>query len=312
MSRLLRALYGQAWLLLGATTLLWAGNSVASRMIAGEMSPMAVVFFRWFFVCAILAVARPPTWRGMAADLAAHWRRIALMGALGFTGFNVLFYIAAYHTSAINLTLLQTSIPIFVLAGAAGMGGARIGGPQLLGMAAATFGVILVATRGEPARILELRLNFGDALVLVACVLYAGYTLALRSRPAGAALAFFAALAAAAFVSSAPFILAEWAAGQTYWPSLKGWLLLAYIALGPSLIAQIFYMRGVELIGPGRAGVYANLVPVFGALLAVGMLGEEFHIYHLTALALGLGGIWLSQMEPRTAAAAPEAEVEKA
>jgi drug/metabolite transporter (DMT)-like permease len=83
--------------------------------------------------------------------------------------------------------------------------------------------------------------------------------------------------------------------GLSYWPTLKGWLILLFVALGPSLTSQVFFMRGVELIGPGRAGLFSNLVPMFGALFAVLLLGEEFHLYHGVALALGLAGVWLSE-----------------
>jgi drug/metabolite transporter (DMT)-like permease len=112
-------------------------------------------------------------------------------------------------------------------------------------------------------------------------------------------LVFFAALAAVAFVISVPLLVAEVMSGQGYWPTGKGWLILAYVALGPSFLAQLFFMRGVELIGPGRAGVFVNLVPVFAALLAVLILSEPFAWYHAMALALVLGGIALAEKGKR-------------
>ena len=302
MRRLAAWLDGRAWLLLALTTLLWAGNSVAGRAIAGQMSPMVVVSLRWLIVCAVLGVLLRRQWRAGAAALLPRWRYTALMGALGFTGFNTLFYVAAYHTTAVNMSLLQTAIPVFVLAGAALLGG-RIGPFQICGLLATMAGVLMVATGGEPGNILALAFGSGDLLLLLACFIYAGYTLGLRARPKVAPLPFFAAMALAAFLSSLPLLLAEIAAGQAYWPSIKGWLILLYIAFGPSMLAQIFYMRGVELIGAGRAGLYANLVPVFGALLAVGLLGEIFRPFHAVALALGLFGIWLSEQAPRAVAA---------
>jgi drug/metabolite transporter (DMT)-like permease len=132
-------------------------------------------------------------------------------------------------------------------------------------------------------------------MLLAGCALYAGYTVALRDRPQMPALVFFTAMAAAACLSSLPFFAVEFAMGQAYWPTLTGWLILLFVALGPSLTSQVFFMRGVELIGPGRAGLFSNLVPLFGALFAVLLLGEEFHLYHAAAMALGLGGVWLSE-----------------
>ena len=83
--------------------------------------------------------------------------------------------------------------------------------------------------------------------------------------------------------------------GTAQWPTPKGWIVLLYVALLPSLLSQIFFIRGVELIGPARAGLFVNLVPVFGALLAVVLLGEPFAFYHALGLALVLGGIWLAE-----------------
>lgn len=295
--------YGKAWLLLSATTLFWAGNSVASRLIAGEMSPMAVVTLRWLIVCALLwstLGGKVSAWRAELHN--ARWR-IVLMGLFGFTAFNSLFYLAAYHTTAVNLTLLQSSIPAFVLLGAVVWHGARIGPLQVAGLAITFVSVALIATRGDLANIVLMSFNRGDLLTLLACCFYGGFTLALRDRPKVPGLVFFSALAIVAFVSSLPLLVVEIALGQAYWPSFKGWMILVYIAFGPSLLSQIFYMRGVELIGPGRAGIFSNLVPVFGAFLAVLILHEEFHLYHALALALGLGGIWLSEFAARRKAA---------
>ena len=118
-----------------------------------------------------------------------------------------------------------------------------------------------------------------------ASLLYAAYAVALRSRPAASALAFFAVMAGAAFVTSIPFALYEWLAGDLIWPNRTGWGLIVAIALLPSLLSQLLFMRGVELIGPGRAGLFVNLTPVLASALAVLLLGEQFHWYHAAALA---------------------------
>jgi drug/metabolite transporter (DMT)-like permease len=106
---------------------------------------------------------------------------------------------------------------------------------------------------------------------------------------------FFAAMAGVAFLLTIPLLAWETAAGAVVWPDARGFAILLYVTLFPSLLSQIFFMRGVELIGPGRAGLFVNLVPVFGALLAVAILGEPFRLYHALALALVLGGIWLAE-----------------
>jgi drug/metabolite transporter (DMT)-like permease len=165
----------------------------------------------------------------------------------------------------------------------------------VIGMGVALLGILLIATHGELTRIRELEFNRGDLMILVASVFYAGYTLALRDRPPIPALIFFAGLAIGALISSFPFFLIEIATGHFHAPSAKGWAILAFVAIGPSLVAQLLYMRGVELIGPGRAGLFNNLTPIFGALFAVLILGEEFHVYHGIAMVLALSGIWLAE-----------------
>mgnify|MGYP001766645183 CR=1 FL=1 len=294
-SRLGQRAYGHAIFLLTFTAALWGANGAASRLAVGNISPMSLVLFRWVAVFAVLGLLMRDDLKREGAVLRANVLRIFLMALAGFTGFTVFFYLSGYYTTAVNITLLQTSIPPLVLAGAALFKGLRPTPMQLVGMGVTLIGVALIATHGDLTRIRELAFNKGDLMLLAGCALYAGYTVALRDRPQMPALVFFTAMAAAACLSSLPFFAVEFALGQAYWPTLTGWLILLFVALGPSLTSQVFFMRGVELIGPGRAGLFSNLVPIFGALFAVLLLGEEFHLYHAIAMALGLGGVWLSE-----------------
>ena len=295
LSRLGQTAYGNAFLLLTITAALWGANGVASRAAVGNISPMTLVLFRWVAVFVVLAVLLRDDLRRERALLEQHRWRIFIMALAGFTGFTVFFYLAGHYTTAVNITLLQSSIPPMVLAGAAIFKGVRPTPMQLAGMGVTLIGVLVIATRGDLFRIGDLAFNAGDLMLLAGCALYAAYTLALRDRPQMPALVFFTALAAAACLSSLPAFAIEFALGKSYWPTPTGWLILLFVALGPSLTSQVFFMRGVEMIGPGRAGLFSNLVPMFGALFAVLLLGEEFHIYHAVALALGLGGVWLSE-----------------
>lgn len=290
-----RAIWNIAWLVLTFTCLLWGANAIASKLAIGHVSPMSLVFLRWTAVCFALAVVlRRQIWAHREA-LRARRAWILAAGAAGFTGFTVLFYIAAYFTSAVNMTLLQAVIPAFVLGGAAMFKGARITPMQIFGMIVTLVGVVVIAMRGDPAHILDLSFNFGDLLLIAACALYAAYTVALRDRPAMPPLVLFTALAFAAFLTSAPALAMEMALGKFYWPTPFGWAVLAFVAVGPSLLSQLMFMRGVELIGPARAGVFTNLTPIFGSLLAVLVLGEPFHLYHAIALALSLAGIYIAE-----------------
>lgn len=292
---LARGLWSRAYLLLTLTALAWGGNAVAARLAVGEVSPMALTNLRWVGVVLILAATVGPRALREAPVLLPRWRSILLMGALGFTAFNALFYAAGHHTSGVNLTIIQGAIPVAVLIGGLLVYGVRIRPLQVAGMAVTLGGVALVASKGHLETLLSLGFNIGDVYMMVACLFYAGYTLGLRDRPPVNGLVFFAALAGVAFLTSLPLLAYEVARGEVQWPTPKGWAILSYVAVFPSLLSQILFMRGVELIGPARAGLFVNLVPVFGAGLSVLLLGEPFRWYHGAALALVLGGIWLAE-----------------
>ncbi|MEJ2027860.1 MAG: DMT family transporter [Limibacillus sp.] len=297
------ALFRQPMLLLALTALFWAGNAVASRLAVGEVSPFLLVFLRWSIVCLLLL---PFLWRRILANWASLRPRlkvVVFMALFGFTGFNALFYIAAHSTTALNIGIIQGAIPIFVLLAAFAAYRTPVSLVQTAGVALTVLGVVLVASQGSLSRLAGLTFNLGDMIMVLACLFYALYATALKNRPAIDGLVFFAFLALIAALASLPLLALEVATGELILPTAKGWVVTAYIALFPSCIAQIFFMRGVDLIGPGRAGVFVNLVPVFAALLAVLILSEPFRWYHAGALMLVLTGIVVAQRKPRQAPA---------
>jgi drug/metabolite transporter (DMT)-like permease len=286
---------GRAYLLLTFTALCWGGNAVFGRLAVGEVSPMALVTLRWLGALGLLLVfARAQLARDWPA-LRPRLSFVAAMGAIGFTAFNALYYVAAHWTSALNIGILQGSVPMFVLIGAFAAYRTPVGGIQMAGALVTMLGVAIVASGGDLARLATFALNFGDVLMIAACVLYAGYTVGLSRRPLVSPLSLFTGMAGAAFVTSLPLALAEAVLGQFQWPTPTGWLVLALITLFPSFLAQIAFIQGVSLIGPGRAGVFVNLVPVFASILALIVLKEPFEPFHALALVLVIGGIWLSE-----------------
>ncbi|RBP16489.1 EamA domain-containing membrane protein RarD [Roseiarcus fermentans] len=290
-----RSAWANPILLLVLTTLIWAGHSIVGRLAVGQIGPMTLTCLRWLMALAPILVAARPSLRRDWPALKTNWLYILAMGALGYTGFNALFYLAAHRTSALNLSILQGGIPAFVLLGARAFLGVRFTALQALGAAVTMAGVAAIAAQGDAARLLKLAFNSGDAMMLVAVFLYAGYTVGLRERPPVSALSLLAGMAVAAFLTSVPLMVWEIASGGFIWPTAAGLMTLVYVALGPAFASQLFFMRGVELIGPGRAGVFVNLVPVFGAIMAVAILGEPFAAYQVVALILVVGGIAVAQ-----------------
>lgn len=285
--------YACAPLLLVLATLGWAGNTVAGKLAAGEISPMTLIFLRWGMVAVLLGAAAPRQIRAAWPLARRHLGWLLFMGG-SISLFNGLFYWAAHYTLAVNLGIIQSMIPAFILLGAYLIFRDRIGRLQFAGLLATLAGGALIVSRGAWQTLLALTFNAGDILMLVACLFYASYTLGLRGRPAIGAFVMMWFIAAGSWVATLPLLAAEVALGAARPPdSAAGWLILAYIALVPSFLSQVFFMRGVDLIGPARAGLYANLIPVFATMLGVLLLGEALRAYHFAALLLVFGGIYL-------------------
>jgi drug/metabolite transporter (DMT)-like permease len=275
--------------------LMWSANGIAGRVAIGEVSPMVIVTLRWLISCSLLFAFAFSRIREDWTVLKHHIVRLVLGAIFGFTGFNALFYLSAHHTSAVNMTILQGALPIFVLMGAAIFQHTPLTLLQAIGIPFTLAGVIAVASQGELDVLLNFNFNIGDIGLVIACLSYAIYTLMLRNRPKVSGIGFFAIVAMAAFITSLPLLGLEMALGEAQWPTVEGWMIVAFIGICPSLLAQLFFLKAVELIGPGRAANFTNLVPIFGPLLAIILLGEPFHLYHAVALMLVLGGIALAE-----------------
>ena len=295
---LLRQFYSRPYLLLVLTTLGWGANAVASRMAVGQISPMTLTSARWGLVLLLLLAGFRRQIGSALPALKRRWVAVVLMGASGFTVFNALNYVAAHYTSAVNLSITQGTVPLLVLLGGLIVHRTPVKGRQLAGAALALIGVAMVASGGSLEALMRLRFNIGDVMMFTAAVIYAGYTVALRDRGDGGGagqVPFFFGMAVAAFFTSLPLVAAEAATGGFHVPTGRGLAILIFIALAPSFMSALFFMRAVALIGPARAGLFFNLVPVFGALLAVLVLGEPFGVHQAIALAMVLGGIAVAE-----------------
>ncbi len=284
-----------AYLLLALATLFWAGNSVAGKLAVGHVSPMVLVTVRWSAVLGILLITS-------RRFLARDWqqikaRRIYLlsMGAFGFTLFSVALYYALQLTTAINTSILQGGVPLIVFVASFLLFGSRVTFQQVLGFTLSFVGVMVIALQGSWTNLVTLNVNLGDAMMVVAIVAYGIYTAALRSKPPIHWTSLMAMLCLGASLFALPFLAVEAAAGATMLPDARGWAIIAFVVIFPSLLSQVFYIRAVELISSNRAGLFMNLLPLWGALLAVTLLGEEFHIYHAAALAMILSGILIAE-----------------
>lgn len=288
-------------LLLAITMLFWAGNSVVGRAMVGIVPPVALAFWRWTLA---LALVTPLAWPHLKRDhraLRRSWKVVVALSATGVACFGALLYVGVQSTTALNSILLQAAIPPLILLFAWVGLGERTGRWQVLGVVLSLLGVLVIITQGKPWRLLSLRLNQGDLLVLLGVVLYAIYSLILRARPQVHPLSLLWATFLGAMVLLAPFLVWETASGRLFHPSPAGVAGIAYVAVLPSFMSYLFFNRGVELIGAGRAGQYLHLVPVFGSVLAVLLLGEAFHAFHAVGVVLIGAGILVASRSQRVA-----------
>ncbi|WP_026616428.1 DMT family transporter [Ensifer aridi] len=285
----------RAYFYLSITALFWGGNSVAGKMAVGHVSPMMLTTLRWLVALVVILALMTPQIRRDWDKIRRHWLQLIAYGAVGFTLFNAFLYSAVKYTSAINAVILQAGIPMLIFLFNFALFRMKASLAQVVGFTVTLIGVLLTAAHGDFASLMWLRFNFGDALMILACIVYAAYTVALRWKPAMHWQSFIAAPAFGALLSAIPLLFWELSTGSAIVPDATGWAIVLYAAIFPSLMSQVLYVRGVEMIGANRAGLFINAIPVFGTLLSVLLVGEAFQPFHLVALALVLGGIAIAE-----------------
>lgn len=281
--------------LLTLTTLFWAGNAIAGKLAAGVISPVALTLVRWLIACtAFYFFARPHLARDWPI-VRRHLPLLFTLGALGFSAFNIGLYWALNYTTAINVTIEQSAMPVLIILANYLFFSQRITGLQGLGVLLTITGVVVTATRGAPLAVLESGINRGDAIMMLCVLLYGGYTVALRYRPDIHWTTLMFALSLSATLFALPFYGVEVLRDGFEMPVPKAWAIIAYTAIFPSMVSQLFFIRGVSMLGANRAALFINLVPIFAAILAIVILTESFRAYHLAGLLLVLGGIAMAE-----------------
>lgn len=299
-----------AYPLLIMTTLFWGGNAVAGKLAVDHIPPMLLTLSRWTVAFLIMSAIGWPQLKREWPVVRAHLPRLLLYGMFGFAIFNIALYSAVRHTSAINVAIEQSAIPMLVFVANFLLFGVRVRAAQMVGFAMSIAGIATVASHGDWTRLIGLDINRGDAIMLLAILAYGGYTVAIRFKPPINWKTLMIVMTFSAALTSLPFAVWEMRWGGGFLPDRQGLAVAAYTAIFPSILAQIFYIRGIELIGSNRAGLFINLVPVFGTLLAIAIAGESLRLYHVVALALVIGGILLAERAGAADAASSENEAQ--
>jgi drug/metabolite transporter (DMT)-like permease len=282
------------YLLLGLTSLFWAGNTIVGRAAVGLVPPATLTFFRWALAfCVLLPFALPHVRRDRAA-IRRHLGTIFLFALTGSAGYNVIAYLALHYTEAINSLLLQSVAPLFVALWSFVLFRDRLTLTQAAGITISMTGAFVIISRADLAVLAHLAFNVGDIMILVALVFYALYTALVRVRPAMHPLSFLAATIGASATLMVVPVGIELATGHVAVIGPATLAAFAYVAIFPSVLAYFCLNRGIELIGANRAAPFIHLMPVFGSILAILFLGERPQPFHAAGYALVLAGVALA------------------
>lgn len=282
------------YLLVALASLCWAGNHVAGRAIAGHVPPLAISTIRWVVPALLLA---PFAWPHLKRDwpaLRGHWLTLILLSAIGGGVFGALQYIGLRFTTAINVSVLNSLSPVLIALAGAVLFRDRLSMLQALGVAVSLTGVLAIVARGDLLALANLAFNWGDLIIVFNMVVFGVYSACLRLRPQIHPLTYMLIFAVVSSLVSAPFFVAEHLAGDVLLPTLTTLAALAYASIFPSLVANMAWNRGVEMIGPIRSGAMLHLIAIYSAILATIFLGEQLLPYHFAGFGLILAGVWMA------------------
>ena len=285
---------GWSYALLCLPSLFWAGNMVVGRAMRNEIPPVAMTFWRWSIAGLLLIPFVMHELKVHRAAILRAWKLFAVLGLINIAVFNTLCYAGLRYTTATNAGLLNSTVPVFILL----ISWLALREPLSLrqgtGVMLSLLGVTVIVAHGDVRMLLALRVNLGDILLLIAMVLWAIYTVLLRWNPVR--MSTGASLAAMILFGLPPLAVMygmELASGARFALASTGAATLVYYGIFPSVLAYLFYNRGVVEIGANRAGVFVHLVPVFGFFLSAIFLDEPPGIYHVVGVVCVFCGIWL-------------------
>ncbi|MDX2159658.1 MAG: DMT family transporter [Hyphomicrobiaceae bacterium] len=274
--------------------LCWSGNHIIGRAMAGEVPPFATGCIRWFIPAVLLAPFVGPRLQRDWPELRRSWKLTLALSLGGGAMFGTLQYIGLIYTTAINVSVLNSTAPVLIVAAGALLFRDRVRLLQLLGIGVSLAGVVAIVAKGSLDALTALTFNVGDLIILFNMAIWSVYSASLRKRGAMHWMTFTFVLAVISALATVPFWVAEHVAGHTLRATPFTFASLAFVGLFPSLLAYAAWSRAVETIGSGRAGVFLHLVPLYSALAAGTLLGERIESYHLLGFALILVGVALA------------------
>jgi len=296
------------YLLASLAPLFWSGNFILGRALNQTIPPIALSFWRWALALLILLPLALPQLRGQWGLVRRHVLILSLLAVLGVTNFNTFVYLGLQTTTATNAVLMVSTTPVLIVTLSFLLLRQRVSPRQAGGILLSLAGVAVIVARGDAQALAALRLNGGDLWVLGAVASWALYSVCLRWRPAGLdPLAFLAVTMAIGLVPLLPLYLWDLRNGLGFEVNAVTLGAIGYVALFPSVLAYVIWNRAVAQLGANRTGQLLHLMPAFGAVLAMPLLGERIHSFHLAGAGLIAAGIVLATRSPGHNARSDEA-----
>lgn len=277
---------------LGATAI-WSGNFIIARDLNESIPPISLAFYRWLVAILVLF---PFAIKKLISDwnlIKKNFKYIALVSFLGVTVFNTLIYIAGHTTTAINLSLISITFPVFIVLLSRIFYKEKITFNKTIGIVLVLFGVVLLITKGELEKLLNLSFAIGDIWMLAAAIIFAFYSILLRKKPKDLSISGFQL---STFILGLLFMLPFFIWETLNVPNIqfepKIVASILYVGIFASLTAYVLWNNAIENIGPSNAGMIYYTLPIFSGLLAYLFLKETIGMIHLYSLLLILSGIF--------------------
>ncbi|WP_020407587.1 DMT family transporter [Hahella ganghwensis] len=278
------------------TSLFWAGNAIVARGVNDMIPPLALSFLRWSACALLVSPFMYRAYRRHHAIIRLHWKRILILSFMSITTYNSLLYVSAQYTSALNITLVTSLMPITTIALSAPLLGAAVGLRSIAGIICAFAGALYVILKGDPGALWRLELNTGDSIMAIAMLIWSLYSILLRKWQIPIpGFDLFLIFLGIGVVMISPFYLAEFHIRGGFEISNQLIFAIVYVAIFPSLLAYVFWNFGVTQTSPSTASLFFYLTPLITALLAIPFLGELPQIYHGIGGLIIILGLWLCQ-----------------
>ncbi|MDA9752165.1 DMT family transporter [Candidatus Pelagibacter sp.] len=293
----------KAYLFLTLAALFWSGNFIVGKAASAyEIPPFSLNFYRWFFAFLILF---PFTYKEVINKKNYVFENLGLFTILGITSitiFNSIVYYSLYYTQVISGILMISTIPVWILFFASFLKIEKTNLFQILGVILSLTGVLFIVTKADIQLIKELEFNKGDLSMVIGMLSWAIYSALLRKKTHPISqLALLEIIIICGFIFLVPIYFIEMSFGNKIFLGLPFILTLSYVVLFPGIFAFLFWIKGIDIIGANRSGVFLHLMTIFGALMAIVILGEKFMFYHFLGAIFIIAGITLSNKSKKNA-----------